>query len=330
MPNKVVKKTPIAAAVSFAIASSGVFTNNFAKMNIEQTHVVGVFDFDTSFVENIDFGIQLTEVNNRSAGSVVQRDAWGGVTQPGAIADLLTPASAFDAFDQIPGGDDSRRQVDFSTFDMREVIARTEALMASGEATTFLLPDMGDCGTGLCTSSRFTSDRRTTEESLAAHIQVNMSAEWGLTTVEVRAGLRYEQTDISSQALSPAFTRIDWVAGNELSAVQGAPDFTSLEGSYDLLLPSFDLKIDLTDNLVGRVSYGSTLTRPNYGDIQGGQTINSRCVSTAARATAGIPTSCHSSRRTATFRSSTTTVATAMSPWGTSTRTSTTSSARHL
>ena len=257
------------------IVTGSVFTNNFAKMNIEQTAVGGVFDFDTGFVESIDFGVQLTEVNNRSAGSVVQRDAWGGVTQPGAIADLLTPASASAAFDQIPGGDDSRRQVDYFTFDMQEVIARTEALMASGEATTFFLPDMGDCGTGLCTSSRFTSDRRTTEESLAAHIQVNISAEWGPTTVDLRAGLRYEQTDVSSQALSPAFTRIDWVAGNELSAVQGAPDFTSLDGDYDLLLPSFDFKIDLTDNLVGRFSYSSTLTRPNYGDIQGGQTINS-------------------------------------------------------
>ncbi|MYJ76149.1 MAG: TonB-dependent receptor [Gammaproteobacteria bacterium] len=60
-----------------------------------------------------------------------------------------------------------------------------------------------------------------------------------------------------------------------MSAVQGAPDFTSLDGNYDLLLPSLDLKLDLTDNLVGRFSYSSTLTRPNYGDIQGGQTINS-------------------------------------------------------
>ncbi|MYD96882.1 MAG: TonB-dependent receptor [Gammaproteobacteria bacterium] len=257
------------------IVTGSVFTNNFSKMNIEQTRLGGVFDFDTGFIESVDFGIQLTEVNNRSAGSVVQRDAWGGVTQRGAIADLLEPASASDAFDQVPGGDDARRQVDFFTFDMTEVIARTEALMASGEATTFMLTDMGDCGTGLCASSRFTSDRRTTEESQAFYVQVNMSMEWGASTVDLRAGLRYEETDISSQALSPAYTRIDWVAGNELTAVQGSPDFTSLEGNYDLLLPSFDFRIDLTDSLVGRVSYSETMTRPNYGDIQGGQTINS-------------------------------------------------------
>ena len=257
------------------IVTGSVFTNNYSKMGIEQGELGGSFTFDAGFVESIDFGVQLTEVNNRSAGSVVQRDAWGGVTQPGAIADLLTPASAEDAFDEVPGGDDARRQVDYYTFDMAELVARTESLMASGEATTFMLADMGDCGTGLCTSSNFTSDRRTSEESVAAFAQVNLGAELGSVFVDVRLGLRYEQTDITSEALSPAYTMINWVAGNELTAFQGAPDFTELEGDYDMWLPNADLKIEFTDSLVGRFSFSETMTRPNYGDIQGGQTINS-------------------------------------------------------
>ena len=257
------------------IVTGSVFTNNFSKMGIEQTRVGGTYNFDAGFVESIDFGIQLTEVNNRSAGSVVQRDAWGGVTQPGAIADLLSPASAADAFDQVPGGEDSRRQTDFFRFDMGALAARTEQLMASGEATTFMLADMGDCGTGLCTSSRFTADRRTLEESDALYVQLNMGSNWGTAAVDLRLGLRYESTDIDSEALSPSYTGINWIAGNELTAIQAGPDFTSLTGSYDLLLPSFDFRIDLTEQLVGRFSYTETMTRPNYGDIQGGQTINS-------------------------------------------------------
>ena len=257
------------------IVTGSVFTNNYAKMGIEQAKVAGSFEFDFDFIESVDFGIQLTEVNNRSAGSVVQRDAWGGVTQPGAIADLVSPASSEDAFDEVPGGGDSRRQTDFYTWEMDAVIDRTEALMASGDATIFMLTDMGDCGTGLCTSSRFTSDRRTQEETEAAYIQVNMGTDLGPAYVDIRVGLRYEQTDIDSQALSPAYTAINWVAGNELTAVQGDPDFTELKGDYDVFLPNFDFKIDLTDSLVGRFSYSETMTRPNYGDIQGGQTINS-------------------------------------------------------
>ena len=101
-----------------------------------------------------------------------------------------------------------------------------------------------------------------------------MGAELGDVPVDIRFGMRYEETDIASQALSPAYIGINWVAGNELSAVQGDPDFTSLDGNYGFVLPNLDFKFDLTPDLVARASISRTLTRPNYGDIQGGQTIS--------------------------------------------------------
>ena len=258
------------------IVTGSVFQNNVSTMDITQTRVAGTWDLDMDFVDSVDFGVQLTDVDNRSAGSVVQRDAWGGVTQPGAIADLLTPASAASAFDNVPGGTDVRRQTDYFTFDMAALVARTEALMASGEATVFQVPDMGDCGTGLCTSSRFTGDRRTTEESAALYVQVHFDTAFGTMPVGLRLGARYETTDVESEALAPNYTGLDWVAGNELTPVgAGEGDFTSLSGDYSVFLPSLDFRIDFTDDWVGRVSYSETITRPNYGDIQGGQTIDS-------------------------------------------------------
>lgn len=255
------------------VVTGSVFSNNQARMDIDQARLSATYEFDLDFVESIDFGVQLTEVNNRSAGSVVQRDSWSAQTERGAIADLLSPASAADGFSSIPGGGDPRRQTDFYRFDMSDLVARTEQLMAAGEANIFMLPDMGHCGTGLCPSNNLTSDRRTQEESLAAYFQLHMGALLGDVPLDVRFGLRYEETDIASQALSPAYTQINWVAGNELSAVQGDPDFTSLGGNYDIVLPNLDLKFDLTPDLVARASISRTLTRPNYGDIQGGQTI---------------------------------------------------------
>jgi TonB-dependent receptor len=272
------------------IVTGSVFTNNIASMDIDQTRLSGSYEFDSGFVESIDFGIQLTDLEYRSAGSVVQRDAWGGVTQPGAIADLLTPASAAGAFDEISGGGDARLQTEFFTWDMAQVVARTEELMASGDATTFGLADMGDCGTGLCPSSIFSSDRRTEEETNGVYVQVNMATEIADLPVSMRLGLRYEQTDVTSRALSPVFTQIDWVAGNELTAVRnGESDFTQLKGDYDAILPNFDFKIDLTDEIVGRVSLSKTLTRPNYGDIQGGQTVDSLVRVTGGTGTRGNP-----------------------------------------
>ena len=257
------------------IVTGSVFANDYAKMEIEQARLAGTFDFDPdSVVKSIDFGVAFTEVNNRSAGSTVQRDAWGGVSQPGAIADLMTEVSAAGRFDEVSGGNDPDLVTTYYSFDMPALIERTEALMASGEADTFFVPDMGDCGTGLCASSTYSSDRRTTEEQLAAYFQVNMGFDLGAMPIDVRLGVRYEETDVDSQALAPSYDRIDWVGGNEFSAVPGAGDFTELSGSYDNVLPNLDIKVGLTDDMVARVSWSKTMTRPNYRDIQGGQTID--------------------------------------------------------
>src|SRR6185503_18288670 len=89
-------------------------------------------------------------------------------------------------------------------------------------------------------------------------------------------GLRYEETDVTSSALVPTPVRIDWVANNEFSVVAppGSSGFTTLEGSYDYVLPSFDFDIEVIDDVKLRASYGVTIGRPGWGDIQGGQTLN--------------------------------------------------------
>ena len=257
------------------IVTGSVFANDYALMEIEQARFEGNYEFDTDgIVKSIDFGVQMTEVNNRSAGSVVQRDAWGGVTQPGAIADLMTEVSAAGRFDEVSGGNDPDLTTTYYSYNMAALIERTEALMASGDAVTFTVPDMGDCGTGLCASSNYNVDRRTTEEQLAAFAQLNLGFDLGYMPVDIRLGLRYEETDVDSSALAPLYSRVDWVGGNEFSAVPSTTDFTQLSGSYDNLLPNMDIRVGVTEDIVVRASYSTTMSRPNYADIQGGQTID--------------------------------------------------------
>ncbi|MFZ8964796.1 MAG: TonB-dependent receptor [Steroidobacteraceae bacterium] len=259
------------------IVTGSVFVNNFSEMDIQQGSLSGNLAFDTSFVKSIDFGVQFTDVDNRAAGSVVQRDAWGGVTQPGAIADLLVPASMANSFDEISGGRDPRRQSDYYVFDMAALIARTEALIASGEAALFVPGngDLGTCGTALCTTDNLQYDRLTTEETRSAYFQVNMESEWGDMPVAARLGLRYEKTDVISDALSPNYTGLLWVAGNELALQFSGTAYTQGKGDYDYWLPNFDFQIDLTDGLKARTSLSRTLARPGYLDIQGGLTLDS-------------------------------------------------------
>jgi TonB-dependent receptor len=259
--------------------TGSVFTNNVSEMTIDQTRLGGNFKFmDSNFFKSIDFGIEFTDVDNRAAGSVVQRDSWSAQTPLGAIADLMRPASIKGAFDQFAGGNDSRLQTDFYTFNMPALIERTESLMDQG-VTPIFVPgngDLGPCGTALCPSPNFTSDRRTLESSKAAYFQVNTETEWGGKPVDMVLGLRYEKTDVTSKALSTDYTGLNWVAGNELTPISsGDSIFTKLKGDYDYWLPNFDFRMDITDQVVGRVSVSKTLTRPNYDAIQGGLTINS-------------------------------------------------------
>jgi TonB-dependent receptor len=259
------------------IVTGSVFVNNFSEMDIDQATLSGNLEFDTSFVRSIDFGVQFTDVDNRAAGSVVQRDAWGGVTQRGAISDLMTDANMGNSFDQISGAGDSRRQSAYYTFDMAKLIARTEALMASGDASVFVPGngDLGRCGTALCPTDNLQYDRRTTEETQSAYVQLNTASEWGGTPVNMRLGLRYEQTDVTSKALSPNYTGLLWVAGNELQLQFQGTTYTQLKGDYEYWLPNFDFSADITEDLKFRTSLSRTLARPGYQQIQGGPTLDS-------------------------------------------------------
>ena len=261
------------------IVTGSVFTTRESKMDIEQLELSGEYAFDTGFIESIDFGVMMSSNDNRATVANVQRDAWGGVTQPGAIADLMVPANAAGAFDQISGGTDPRRQMDFFVYDINALIDRTSQLIASGDATLFVPGNgnLGSCGDALCPSAPgvLDADRRTSEDTDAIYLQVNMATELGRMPVDMRLGVRYETTDVVSSALAPNYTGLDWVAGNELALISDGSTFTTLEGDYSSTLPNFDVAVDISDSLIARFSWSKTLTRPGYQDIQGGLTLDS-------------------------------------------------------
>ncbi len=259
------------------IVTGSVFSNNYSKMEIDQAKLAGNFAFDTGFIESIDFGVQYTELDNRVASSVIQRDAWGGVTQVGAIADLLTPANIGGSFDEIPGSGDARQQRDFYVFDIAEVAARTSALIASGDAQLFTPGDgnLGPCGTALCADPDLGLGRTTSEETTAVYAQMNMATEWGSMPVNMRLGVRWEETDVTSTAQSRNYDGLVWVAGNELALQNTGEVSTSQVGNYDYVLPNFDFSIDLTDQLVARASVSQTLTRANFQQLEAGLTLDS-------------------------------------------------------
>ena len=260
--------------------TGSVFGNDAAWMDIEQAKIGG--SFDDLFIEgsSIDFGVQATEVSNRSVSSNVQLDNWGGITEPGFISDVIVRSSIAGQFNDLSGSTHPDLQREYFTASLADLQAMGEAAYAaSGNEYV----SVGDCGTGYCASSIPSSGNRITEETTAAYLQFNWSGDLGNMPANLLLGVRYEETDISSPAFNEVFDGSAWIgAGNELNITQaenpdGSPIFvnTDFSGNYDVTLPSFDFDIEPWENIVLRFSVSETITRPNYNDIKGGISPNS-------------------------------------------------------
>ncbi|MEM6483585.1 MAG: TonB-dependent receptor [Pseudomonadota bacterium] len=101
-----------------------------------------------------------------------------------------------------------------------------------------------------------------TEETLAAFVSLDFDLEFNGMPVRINAGVRFEDTDVDTFSLLPGITALNFRNAAELQ-----PRFTeevtrnALSGGYTSVLPNLDFGIDITDQLVGRVSYSRTLGR---------------------------------------------------------------------
>ena len=93
--------------------------------------------------------------------------------------------------------------------------------------------------------------------------------------INMRAGVRYEETEVASAGVVPRYTGVTWTkAANEFMISATEPQNVDDTGAYDLLLPNFDIDVSVTDEVVLRGSVSKTVTRPNYAQIKGGTTLD--------------------------------------------------------
>jgi len=262
------------------LITGSVFGNDAALMDLEQTKIAGSFS-DLFFEDStIDFGVQMTEVSNRSVSSNVQLDNWGGITEPGAISDILVRSSIEGQFDELSGHDHPDLQTEYFTASLADLQSAGEGYYAASGST---YANVGDCGTGYCASTDWSSDLRTKEETIAAYVNFNWTGDIGGMPANLNVGVRYEETDVTSAARDIQWAGSSWVgAGNELN-IEEARDadgnilqsFTDVFGNYDVTLPNFDFDIEPWEDIVLRASISETITRPSYDDIKGGLAPNS-------------------------------------------------------
>ena len=112
------------------------------------------------------------------------------------------------------------------------------------------------------------SDNSVNEDIWAVYGQVEINTELMGAPVNVVAGVRYERTSSESITVQGVPQNIVWTADNDFVR-DLAPDEQALRGdnSYDHILPALDFSIDMTNDLKGRVSFGRTIARPDFGSL---------------------------------------------------------------
>ena len=113
------------------------------------------------------------------------------------------------------------------------------------------------------------------EETLAAYIQANYLSEWGGKPVRGNFGVRLVNTDVNSTGLRTTFTTETNPDGT-ISVIEESSNFFSVVGgdSYTELLPSFNMVMDLRDDVLLRGGVFRGLSRPDPADMGFGRDLN--------------------------------------------------------
>lgn len=252
------------------------FIHSPGKSEIEQLQLDGVwenYELDIGLV-NVKFGLARTE--QKMSGS----SAWSGLIggflfNPSYTAmfpdGMFTLQDTNDFLDGIDGGGSDLAPNYYYTFSFDEVVARSEAFLTNEELggtdyfATTAYHDMGTLSSGAVQ-----------EDTTSVYLSTAWEFEFSDVSLQINAGVRYEETDVTSAVLQPVPTEVWWKGGSEWHTQyeDGDNTFLELTGKHDVVLPMLDLRLDITDDLVGRVSWGKTIARAPLGNLAGGRSLS--------------------------------------------------------
>ncbi|MCF2950051.1 TonB-dependent receptor [Paraglaciecola aquimarina] len=251
------------------------FIHSPGKSSIEQFQLDGSWDntFDIPLV-SVDFGVARTE--QTMGGS----NAWSGLiggflfnpSWPEMLPDgMFTRHSTENFLSAIEGGGADLSPNYYYTFDFDELVARSEAFLTNevlGGDDYFAATAYHPMGTY--------SESSVTEETSSIYVQSLWEFDIADFFVQMNIGVRYEETDVTSSVLQQVPTEVWWKGGSEwhTQRLDGDSNFLELAGEHDVLLPMFDFKVEITDDLVGRFSWGKTIARAPLGNLAGGRQLS--------------------------------------------------------
>lgn len=249
--------------------AGNAFRNAYMRDRINEVAFKGGFDFDAAFIKSLDFGATLTDNKVRSAYGFIQNDTWGGTLSAAATPDSL--------FTQVPlppdlggmsGSNDPAILPTYFKIDTTGLIQLLNTNLGICSKTT------GPAGSCL---AAYSVDRRINERTFAPYLQTTHVFDLFNRPANLRLGIRYEKTNVTSTALTDIPPGTRYTGGNEIGILRsnGQSQFLTFKGKYHFWLPAIDFDTEPYQNFKLRASYSHTITRASYDALAGGLTVNS-------------------------------------------------------
>ncbi len=232
--------------------------------SIQQTRLDGVWEnLEDGALTNINFGFQQTKTEVDTS----RRSEFQFVNIPLNSLNFST-RDIGDAADQFPGQDNL-----FPVFLNYDAKAFIDIVRDNNQLRdpTF-------------------SDNGVTEETDALYVSFDFETEFNNLPVDLNVGVRYEDTDVSSYTVQEGIRALNHRSGQELQVLfDGVEAEQSISGGYTRILPNFDFSMEVTEEIITRFSYSSTIGKPGLGNLFPGTNLLAPRPGVPFRASQGNP-----------------------------------------
>lgn len=222
---------------------------------VEEVKFVGNYDFlDGGFLKRINFGAAYTDYQYNSANT----------------------------FNFVFIGGPNVQDLDISPLDIRFVDRGSIGSDFTGGAGLFstlgfydplqaieLAESQGYFGNPTATQNLVN------EETLSYFVSADFEATVADMPLTARLGVRFEETDTTGSTIAQLGTGTQFASGAQLTLLTTESFETETDSaSYDFVLPSLDVGLNISDNLLARFSYSETLTRAPISELSPSTDIN--------------------------------------------------------
>jgi TonB-dependent receptor len=255
--------------------SGSQFGSQTVKQTVDQVQASGSLKIGES--SNLNLGLGSVKTKFDSAFQNVGNNAWSGTVKDRSKAGQFynqanySPIDYRQYFSKLGGSNDPK------LFPTMYIANFTGILEDAKKFTAVDTPDVNHAGqasyAGVWGPSLANPDtiRTLQEKTNSAFAQYN--TEWDTAMpMHTGIGIRYEKTKIDTTSTIAYPISVSWGTQNEYQVTKAPGVKVPESADYHFWLPAVDWDMDVTSNLKLRASYGVSIGRPQWDQIQGGTT----------------------------------------------------------